>query len=354
MDPSATVQELAKLRRSRRLLIEKIGELKAARGRANDKAEAAKFEHMSVRDHMVATLSHRGEMFRGRTDPVALARAEAFAAAVPAYREAVASWTGGVRPAGMRRAIVAGLSWSVPPDLADPGSLSHRLINEGVLPLDGIARVRGYVVGGVMLDIGANVGTTCLPRVVLGDVTRVYAAEPERANYLCLVGNVLDNGLAGHVFPDCIAITSRNGTAHLERTRHIGSHALVRSDVAAPRTNVEMVPCCTVDAWLDRLGVLPAEVRFVKTDTQGWDLQVLEGAVRLLGLRSTVWQTEVSPSQMASRTGDTVEAFCAFAMAHFTHAADLEIRGSVRPISELAAIIGAGRRKFVNILLYNN
>ena len=108
-------------------------------------------------------------------------------------------------------------SSSLPADNSDAGSLAHRIIEQGWLPLDDLATIRQFVVGGIMLDVGANVGTTSIPRVVLGDFPLVYAAEPNTENFECLVGNVLDNQLAGRVLPDRIAISSTTGTARLRR-----------------------------------------------------------------------------------------------------------------------------------------
>jgi len=268
------------------------------------------------------------------------------------FERAREQWLAGRRPEGLRQITIAGLTISVPPDEGSPKSLSARVLR-GWLPLEDIARARRFVRDGVMLDIGANIGTTCIPRVVLSHFSRAYAAEPDAVNYAVLVGNVVDNGLVARIHPDRLAISDSNGTARLRITGRIGSHRLVPADRVV-REPVEEVPCVTVDTWLDRRGVPDEDVTFVKVDTQGWDLRVLRGAERLLSRRQAVWQVEVSPSHMKS-AGCTVEDLTAFVGTHFTRVADLG--DATRPVDarDLANLLARAlaHRRFANILLLN-
>jgi FkbM family methyltransferase len=272
-----------------------------------------------------------------------------------AYAEVATAWQGGHRPAGVRRTSIAGLCWSVPLDGGEQGSLARRIIDQGWLPLDDLAGIRQFAVGGVMLDIGANIGTTSIPRAVLRDFATVYAAEPNTENYECLVGNVLDNHLAGRVLPDRVAISSSSGTMRLKRSKKIGGHQLVGSDKPDP-AEFEEVPCFTIDAWIDRLSIPARDVRFVKVDTQGWDLHVLQGATQLLERRDVTWQIEVSPGLMKG-AGSTIAELCALAAAHFTHVKELRgySGGGARPAAQLQAMIEAlpENRRFANLLLFN-
>ena len=52
----------------------------------------------------------------------------------------------------------AGLTFFVPREIRVPGKLADRILS-GWLPLREIAEARDVAVGGVMIDIGANVGT---------------------------------------------------------------------------------------------------------------------------------------------------------------------------------------------------
>ena len=258
-------------------------------------------------------------------------------------------------PPTVRQVDTAGIHWSVPVDGGGPGSLSHRIVEEGWLPLEDIARVRDVASGAVMLDIGANIGTTAIPRALLGDFECVYAAEPNQGNYRCLVSNVIANHLAGRVLPDRVAISSSNGVARLRLTKGIGNHHLLADN--APQRDAEEVACLTLDAWLTRLRVAPGAVRFVKVDTQGWDVHVLKGASALLQCRDVVWQIEVSASMM-KEAGSAVAELVALVQAHFTHVRQLGSRTAPpsSPSSSLNDMLAATARDrggFTNLLLFN-
>jgi FkbM family methyltransferase len=272
-----------------------------------------------------------------------------------AYAHAAACWRAGGRPDAVRHTSIAGLCWSVPDDSSEEGSLAGRIIERGWLPLDDVAIVRQFVVGGVMIDVGANVGTTSIPRAVLGDFACVYAAEPNTENFLCLVGNVVDNHLTGRVLPDRVAISSTTGTARLRRSKKIGGHQLVRPGARTP-ADFEEVPCFTLDDWIEHIGIPARDVRFVKVDTQGWDLHVLQGATQLLNRRDTAWQIEVSPGLMKGARS-TVADLCALVAARFTHVKELggHTGGRWRPSSDLAVVLEAlpDDRRFANLLLFN-
>jgi FkbM family methyltransferase len=200
------------------------------------------------------------------------------------------------------------------------------------LPWALIQKVRAVAVGGVMLDIGANIGQTCVPRILLGDFHAIYAAEPEPANYARLKATVAANRMQGFVLPDRVAIGSRDGVLQL----HIGHY---RSHAAATDRDPDAieVPSLTLDSWIERLGVDPDEVSFVKTDTNGYELDVLHGAARLLSKRLAVWQIEVAPTFMA-RLGTTVEMLSDELSKHFTHFIDISHKAPgevVRPLHVL-------------------
>ena len=305
----------------------------------------------SPRERLLALLPVRAEAARHAAED-AVAREARFEAASASYREAKRLWVQGGLATDAARAAIAGVSWAVP--AAAGGLLAGRVRDQGWLPLDDLAIVRQYAVGGAMLDVGANIGTTSIPRVLLGDFACAYCAEPDPHNYACLASNVLDNHLAGRVLPDRVAIAATSGPMHLRRSAQIGGHKLVSAGTAVPGTAHE-VAALTLDAWVERLGVAPHSVTFVKVDTQGWDLHVLEGATGLLRQRHIVWQIEVSPSMMAA-AGRSVDELCALAGRHFTHVRELRSRTAARsqPVSRLRELLAPLRdRQFTNLLLHN-
>jgi FkbM family methyltransferase len=185
------------------------------------------------------------------------------------------------------------------------------------LPWALIQQVRAVTVGGTMLDIGANIGQTSIPRILLGDFQTVYAAEPEPANYARLTATVAANRVQGFVLPDRVAIGSRNGVLRLKQD-HFRRHAAA----ADSDPDVIEVDALTLDSWIERLQIDPAEVSFVKVDTNGFELDVLRGAAGLLARGVAVWQLEVAPTFMA-RLNTTVGMLTDAIRANFTHFIDL-------------------------------
>jgi FkbM family methyltransferase len=282
------------------------------------------------------------------------ARESAFAARSVSYNDAIAN--ADQTPAPAERVVLAGLTWWVPHEADDTEGIAHRLGARRRLPLAEILATRELAVGRAMIDIGANVGTTSIPRALLGDFNWVYAIEPDPLNYACLVRNIVSNGVRGLVLPDRVAIGDSNGemTMHVRRS---GTHHLVTRAEHVNENERMVVPCLTLDTWVDRIGIDLSDVVFIKSDTQGWDARVLTGAERVLARRHIAWQIEFSPP-MLERSGTSVAEVFALLERHFTHFIDLrrEAGARVRGTQELRASleeIGSARRRYTNLLLYN-
>lgn len=223
-----------------------------------------------------------------------------------------------------------GITFTVPADGRQPSSLSDRILR-GRLPLRMILSTREMIGRGVMLDVGANIGTTSFPRAILGDFDVIYAAEPDPTNYACLVRGIVDNGLRGVVLPDRVALSNVAGKATLRQAESMGAHAL-----DGPGAGFE-VCTDTLTGWLQRVGVDAGDVNYIKIDTQGRESHILEGAGELLGRRGTAWQLECSPYHL-ELSGRSVKHLVQQLASAFTTFIDLnpEAPGRrVRPVAEL-------------------
>jgi FkbM family methyltransferase len=251
------------------------------------------------------------------------------------------------------------LQWWVPADKG-PGALASRMLQRHWLPLGQILSSRALAVGGIMLDIGANIGTTSIPRTILGDFQYIYAAEPEPLNYLCLVQNVVANGLAGYVLPDQVAISSSDGEAELIINTRMANHHLslapVSSDTPKHQRSTK-VPCLTLDSWVSALGIDLNLVTFIKSDAQGWEGHILRGASQVLRNKHIAWQIEFWPSGLKKANFDLRE-IAGLVRQHFTHFVDLRGRGGpqIRQTSELLPALSyliQGAASHTDLLLYN-
>lgn len=260
------------------------------------------------------------------------------------------------------------LNWWMPVVRPQPDGPSEKWIAKQRLPYRALTQTRELAVGGIMLDIGANIGRMSIPRVVLGDVVAVYCAEPDPLNYACLVGNIVDNHLNGLLLPDRLAIADRDGSAVLCRADVSGGHRVLadnsstldtpRGASGPPSEHGELVevPCLTLDTWLARLRVDPDAVTFVKVDVQGYEMRVLRGASALLAKRHVAWQLELDPTLLVA-AGTSLADVCAKVQQHFTHFIDLN--GALtgprqRVIDELPQGLAymAGSREQTDVLFY--
>jgi FkbM family methyltransferase len=282
------------------------------------------------------------------------ARESAFAARSASYRDALSD--ADQTPAPAERVVIAGLTWWVPVEADATEGIAHRLGARRRLPLGEILETRELAVGRAMIDIGANIGTTSIPRALLGDFNWVYAIEPDPLNYACLVRNIVSNGVRGLVLPDRVAIGDANGEMTM-RVRRSGTHHLVTRATDVSEGQQMVVPCLTLDTWVDRIGIDLSDIGFIKSDTQGWDARVLIGAERVLARRHIAWQIEFSPP-MLERSGTSTADVIALLERHFTHFIDLRRKegARVRGTKELRASLdnlGMGGRSYTNLLLYN-
>ena len=186
-------ERLAQSERQRQALRRRL-EARRQRARATQPDEAVLEQVLPLRHAAMLAANHDG-----RT-----ARESVFVNRSSSYREAVAHSYD--IPGAAERVVVAGLTWWIPAELDDTEGIAHRLGARSRLPLGEILETRELAVGRLMIDIGANIGTTSIPRVLLGDFNCVYAIEPDPLNYSCLVRNIISNGVRGLVLPDRVAL----------------------------------------------------------------------------------------------------------------------------------------------------
>jgi FkbM family methyltransferase len=133
--------------------------------------------------------------------------------------------------------------------------------------------------GMTVVDAGANIGFySLLAARKVGPTGRVFAFEPEPANFALLGKNVEINGYRNiQTFPE--ALTTKKGRVALYISREgSGSHSIYR-DNAVSSENIEVESISFDDFW-------EAEGRpsigFIKMDIEGAEAAALEGMQRFL------------------------------------------------------------------------
>jgi FkbM family methyltransferase len=322
---------------------------KATAAEARDAVAAE--ARLALSPHVLRALfPARLEAVRTRSGlPVPRQRHAAFLNECGAYREAVAQVD--VDDPTMFAVTMAGIRWWVPAGEQQPDREAR--VRAQDLPWRAIVQTREVSVGPVMIDVGANIGRTTIPRLVLGDIGVAYTAEPDPTNYRAFVRTLVTNSLTGLVYPDHCGIGDIDGEIALRRSKYIGGHAVRPGGDSALTIRV---PCRRLDSWLSSRHVDLEAVSFIKVDVQGWETRVLQGAPGALAKRHIAWQIEVEPQQLAA-AGSSLSELLAIVEGHFAQFVDLhpEATGArMRPIADLASSLGYladGRGKKTDLVL---
>ena len=196
--------------------------------------------------------------------------------------------------------------------------------------------------GGVLLDVGANIGTIALPAARrVGPRGRVLALEPAPRNAALLRRTVALNELEGIIEVQEVAAGDVEGTAPFHLSAHAGHHSLVAPGDTLQTIEVPLRP-------LDALVPPGSRVDVVKVDVEGAELQVWRGMRRIVADNPELAVVlEFGPEHLR-RAGVTVAGWFD-ELREAGHAAweiD-EASGAVRPLRET----GLGDVFSFNILL---
>jgi FkbM family methyltransferase len=132
--------------------------------------------------------------------------------------------------------------------------------------------------GSTVVDVGANVGTFAIRQARRG--ARVYAFEPNPDCYRRLSRSVVENAMTGAIGVFNYAVGARAGVGTLRVPNNqtaLGSLAPVEPD-SVSASAVVSITC--LDQILPALGI--EHVDLLKIDTEGAEVDVLEGAPRML------------------------------------------------------------------------
>jgi len=130
--------------------------------------------------------------------------------------------------------------------------------------------------GGAFVDVGAHVGSMSIPFSTHFD--RVLAIEPLPTNCRALQKNILLNGLESKIR----VINAAAGVGPSSAVLHVRGDeqsSLVMNESASESISVQLR---TVDELVSETGISAANVRLLKVDVEGAEMDVLKGASNLL------------------------------------------------------------------------
>ena len=157
--------------------------------------------------------------------------------------------------------------------------ISRAICHEGIWePFESALLLQCLQPGQVCLDAGANLGYfSVLAALAVGDAGRVFAFEPEPANFRLLQKNLTHNGLAHIVRPWRAGLSNLAGRGILHlHPDNLGDHQLYPDEGGRAEIAVDL---------LRGDSVLAGQVKaldFVKIDTQGAETRVVQGLMGLL------------------------------------------------------------------------
>lgn len=201
--------------------------------------------------------------------------------------------------------------------------------------------------GGLLLDLGANIGTATLTAVAHFGAGGGFAFEPDPANFRTMRLNLEANGLADSVRGFQVALSDRTGTVEFERSEmNFGDHRVRVADGARvddlgePGREVIEVPATTLDELVAAGEVDLERVALAWIDVQGHEAHLLAGASTLLESPVPV-VIELWPYGLRAAGG--LDRFLELIGTHYEHFVDLggpkgEPSTGAQPIAAVAAM----------------
>lgn len=153
--------------------------------------------------------------------------------------------------------------------------------------------------GSTFLDVGANIGYFALLAAAVGKA-RVVAFEPQPAIADLLSRSVALNGLDGVVRVECLALSNAPDSMRMTSCPGNTGHARLTHAGAAESQTFD-VSVVALDTWMESNPIGPVSV--CKIDTEGSEIRVLEGMVRLLDRDSPAIVIEVVGEFLAAFGG---------------------------------------------------
>jgi len=184
---------------------------------------------------------------------------------------------------------------------------------------------------GYLIDIGANVGTVCIPFVREQVFRRALAFEPEPRNFAYLKRNIDQNGLSDRVSPFQAALSATVGEIEFELcAENYGDHRVRLSGTPPPQYNhyhetkrsTIKVPMHTLDEMIRSLGIGFEEIDLVWMDVQGHEGHIFQGAESIVAT-GVPFVFEFWPYGLQS-AGLDLDWFVEFVSSRFSNLWDLK------------------------------
>ncbi|GAA0579122.1 FkbM family methyltransferase [Halomonas salifodinae] len=181
------------------------------------------------------------------------------------------------------------------------------------------SRVSG---GGVILDVGANIGNHSVYFGMFCETSKVFSFEPHPSIYKVLERNVSENGLSDKVVCCNFGVGEKDGKATVSfyDENNVGMSRLEISGGG----DIKVV---SLDGFCEELGV---GVDLIKIDVEGMEPDVIKGASRVIDRFSPILYVEAGDSTAFEKVNFLLEGYGYESVAKFNATATyLFLRGGV-------------------------
>ena len=153
----------------------------------------------------------------------------------------------------------------------------------------------------LLIDVGANIGTICVPAIKRNLFNKAIVFEPEPLNYSLLLSNIIINGCYNKISSHNIALGSKNREKlNLQLDDHNkGNHRIIINSKIKLKKNI-VINSHKLDSFIKNINSLST---LLWIDVQGYETQVLLGAKKLLNKKVPVC-VEFSPTFLEKKKYD--------------------------------------------------
>jgi len=213
----------------------------------------------------------------------------------------------------------------------------------------------------LLVDVGANIGTVCIPAVARGLAREAVGIEPHPVNCMLLRANIALNSLGGRVsVRECAAGGSENQALMLEVSDdNWGDHRIAMTDDAGAFGESSRKKIPVTSTRLDGL-VQPEPGRnmLIWMDTQGYEGFVLQGATSLIAAHVPIvaefWPYGMRRAGSYSLLREQLAGYRGFIDLREADAAQPGGAGALRPMSDLDqlhAALGVTDESYTDLLI---
>jgi FkbM family methyltransferase len=149
--------------------------------------------------------------------------------------------------------------------------------NRGICLQADAKRLLGERTNTVICDVGANVGDFSRSLLEAFPVSEIYAFEPIPDTYVALKSST---ARFQQIMPFNLALGERNGMAEMTSIHLSGTNRVVDSKQGYSNGHTAIVPMKTLESFAHETGILSIDL--LKTDCEGYDINVLSGCGSLL------------------------------------------------------------------------